>query len=157
MAMAFFPDLTPYTYFRGAPPGIVNIGWLDFDHAFPTGKSSLEFRAKLIKLCKQPVMRTRGLHFCSACKHFQKMEQELEEKARADGRLGIDIQELRDAWNQAHKGVPPPLGSAEIRVPGKDEIVYAAPEMIAHYVIMHDYCPPQEFIDAVFACDECVD
>jgi hypothetical protein len=80
--------------------------------------------------------------------------QELQDKAHAEGRLGLEIQELRDAWNKAHVGIPFPFGSAEIRVPGKGNIVFAAPEMIAHYVIMHEYRPPEEFIEAVLACAE---
>lgn len=30
-----------------------------------------------------------------------------------------------------------------------NNITYAAPEMILHYVVKHKYKPPQEFIDAV--------
>ena len=42
------------------------------------------------------------------------------------------------------------LGSAEIRVVDtKNNIVYAAPNLILHYVINHRYMPPQSFIDAV--------
>jgi hypothetical protein len=41
------------------------------------------------------------------------------------------------------------LGSAEIRVPGKDGKVYAAPNLIYHYIKDCGYLPPQEFIDAV--------
>ncbi len=47
---------------------------------------------------------------------------------------------------------PPALlehgGSAEIRVVGVGR-VYAAPDLIGHYVEAHGYCPPQEFIAAV--------
>ena len=41
------------------------------------------------------------------------------------------------------------LGSAEIRVFGLNGVVYAAPNMIYHYVLTHRYCPPLEFIRAV--------
>jgi len=41
------------------------------------------------------------------------------------------------------------LGSAEIRVVGQDGTVYAAPDLIYHYVVVHDYRPPEEFIQAV--------
>jgi hypothetical protein len=46
-----------------------------------------------------------------------------------------------------------PAGSAEIRVPGQGR-VYAAPELVYHYVAVHDYLPPEEFIEAVLQCDE---
>jgi hypothetical protein len=37
----------------------------------------------------------------------------------------------------------------EIRVVSIDGQVYAAPELIKHYIEAHSYLPPQEFIDAV--------
>lgn len=40
-------------------------------------------------------------------------------------------------------------GNAEIRVLGSDGTVYAAPTLILHYVVVHHYLPPPEFIDAV--------
>jgi hypothetical protein len=42
------------------------------------------------------------------------------------------------------------LGSAEIRVHGPTA-EYAAPNLIYHYVIAHEYLPPDEFIEAVLA------
>ncbi len=40
------------------------------------------------------------------------------------------------------------LGSAEIRVLGDDGI-YAAPDLLPHYIEAHGYQPPDEFVDAV--------
>ena len=40
------------------------------------------------------------------------------------------------------------LGSAEIRVFGREEGTYAAPDLIYHYVVDHHYLPPEEFIKA---------
>lgn len=40
------------------------------------------------------------------------------------------------------------LGSAEIRIIG-DEAIYAAPDLLPHYIEAHGYQPPAEFIDAV--------
>jgi hypothetical protein len=37
----------------------------------------------------------------------------------------------------------------EIRVVSVDGKIYAAPELIKHYIEVHNYLPPQEFIDAV--------
>lgn len=39
--------------------------------------------------------------------------------------------------------------SGEIRVFGLNGAVYAVPTMIRHYIIKHQYQPPQVFIDAV--------
>ncbi|HEX2312604.1 MAG TPA: hypothetical protein VHJ17_02660 [Thermomonospora sp.] len=44
------------------------------------------------------------------------------------------------------------LGDAEIRVVGPDGTVYAAPNLVAHYIGAHSYRPPQGFIDAFPGC-----
>lgn len=44
-----------------------------------------------------------------------------------------------------------PVGDAEIRVPGTEGRVYGAPTLIAHYVAIHRYRPPDEFVEAVMA------
>ena len=31
----------------------------------------------------------------------------------------------------------------------KDNVVYMAPELLLHYILNHQYCPPDEFIQAV--------
>ena len=54
------------------------------------------------------------------------------------------------------KGREKPHGSAEIRVKGERR-VYAAPELVYHYVVAHAYKPPEEFIAAVLAWDESSD
>lgn len=41
------------------------------------------------------------------------------------------------------------LGSAEITVKGKGGRIYAAPNLIYHYVAAHDYDPPKEFVEAL--------
>jgi hypothetical protein len=51
------------------------------------------------------------------------------------------------------KGKDKPHSSAEIRVQGGGQ-VYAAPELVYHYVAVHSYKPPEEFIAAVLAWDE---
>lgn len=43
--------------------------------------------------------------------------------------------------------------SAEMRVAGNGR-VYAAPVLVHHYVVAHDYRPPDEFVAAVLAWDE---
>jgi hypothetical protein len=51
------------------------------------------------------------------------------------------------------RGRNKPGSSAEIRVPGRKRI-YAAPELVYHYVAAHNYLPPGEFIDAVLQSHE---
>ena len=45
------------------------------------------------------------------------------------------------------------VGHAEIRVRGRGRISYAAPTLIYHYIEVHRYLPPQEFIESVLASD----
>jgi hypothetical protein len=117
--MAFFEDLTPYTYLHPEEelPGTVNIGWLDKDHPFPTGPTTEEFRVRLGQLCQRRVKRTRGFHPCYFC-----------------------------------KGAGRPTSSSEMRV-AHGVRVYAAPSLVHHHVVAHDYRPPDELIAAVLASD----
>jgi hypothetical protein len=41
--------------------------------------------------------------------------------------------------------------SGNIGVPGEC-VLYVAPEMVAHYVEVHGYSPPTEFVEAVMRC-----
>ena len=45
-------------------------------------------------------------------------------------------------------GPPNSTGNGEIRVTGGDGRIYVAPVLITHYVAMHEYAPPQEFVEA---------
>jgi hypothetical protein len=67
--MAFFEDLTPYSYHRPEEelPGTLNVGWLDRTHPSPTGQTDEAFRGKLGRLCQRRVKRTRGFHPCPFC------------------------------------------------------------------------------------------
>jgi len=42
-------------------------------------------------------------------------------------------------------------GNGEVWVEGRDGLTYVAPALVLHYVVEHDYAPPQAFIDAVIA------
>lgn len=44
-------------------------------------------------------------------------------------------------------------GSGEIHVVGSDGVTYVAPSMIFHYIDVHEYLPPQQFLDAVLSND----
>jgi hypothetical protein len=53
--------------------------------------------------------------------------------------------------------VPRPEGHAEIRVRHPDGTVFAAPTLVAHYVLAHCYAPPAAFIEAVMEDDRVAD
>lgn len=115
--MAYFEDLSPYTYFAEADSGLVNVGWLAKEYQFPKGALQPAFTAKLQTL---PVcMRTRGWHTCPFCTYAE---------AHGYGRSASSSCEVR----VRHLGV-----------------LYAAPELIKHYVSVHAYRPPSVFVLAV--------
>ena len=124
--MAYFADLTPYTYFEERSPGnVVNVGWLDRAHEFSRGPVPDEVLAKLFSLCKHPVHQTRGFHVCELC---------------PDAKVGQFAE---------RGGVRIGIASAEIRVPGPDGLVYACPMLIYHYIKDHGYQPPVAFVRAL--------
>lgn len=120
--MTWFEDGSPYTYFAGEEASL-NAGWLERGKPFPVAKATPEFRAALRALCVpgRLVRRTRGFHDCDLC-----------------------VPVLN-----AYGAERTPSGSSEIRVPGGSGTVWAAPELILHYVEVHDYLPPDDFVRGV--------
>lgn len=133
--MAYFEDLTPYCYHVvDDNPGnnALNIGWLSDRDPFPKGETSRAFRDRLYEYCLDPyvVNICRGFHACELCKMtheawYEKRMSECPENAQ---------------WSA--------IGDGEIRVIGR-AAVYAAPALVYHYVVDHQYRPPDEFIEAV--------
>lgn len=136
--MTYFSDLTPYSYMRDSHRQhhdeprpdlpLLNIGWLDAVHPFPTGECPDGLIPALNRLSQVRVQQTRGYHFCELCL-----------KAPPDN--------AHDAATLAEQVA---RGSAEFRVAGRG-VVYAVPELITHYVQTHNYLPPTEFSLATLA------
>ena len=125
----YFEDFSIYSYHpSGAGENIVNIGWLEKGRPFKTCESAnLILVEKLIQRFDDRVVRTRGFHQCGFCK-----------KPR--------IPVIHTGKN----GEKYSLGSAEFRIKSKScEYTYAAPDLIIHYILEHNYCPPNDFIDSV--------
>jgi len=129
--MTYYPDLSRYDYsdWPGMPE-MKNVGWLDSAHPFPRGSTPKEFKAKLFDLCFQYAMATSGYHNCDFCP-----------RRKDAGALKVR-RKWRSIW----------LGTAEIHVIYRGT-TYAAPNMIYHYVVDHDYRPPEEFVEAVINTD----
>ncbi|MEV4318829.1 hypothetical protein [Actinocrispum sp. NPDC049592] len=125
--MAVYEDLSPYEYLPVDHQGaIVNVGWLGKGTPYPSGPVPPGFRDALVRTASgYQTHATRGFHKCPFC--------------------GI-----RRATTA--EPVPLLLGHAEFHIPG-DQVTYAAPTLVIHYIDEHDYQPPQEFIDAVLALD----
>lgn len=128
--MAYFDDLTPYTYGAADPdPTILNVGWLSNSHDFEKRAPNQDFVAALRKLVATPVNLYRGRHYCEFCPQPQ--------FSRAATEV-VSVIETDCAW-----------GNGEIRVKGGEDVTYVAPTLILHYVEEHDYAPPEVFVRAV--------
>lgn len=123
--MSYFEDLSRYSYDKivaEACPAI-NVGWLGANHAFSTEQSNENVLDALWQYCLILALPTRGLHLCELCAA----------PSSAFARHGTRLL----------------LGSGEIRVFGTNGDVFAAPNLIYHYVSDHHYRPPGEFLQAV--------
>ncbi|WTX00916.1 hypothetical protein OG216_46650 (plasmid) [Streptomycetaceae bacterium NBC_01309] len=146
--MAYIADLSPYTYqddehvdvdggvvvFVPRYPRIA-VGWLAAGREISRGAVPSGFVEALIRIKKaRRVNPMRGFHSCEFC----------------------PAPDPFDGWPETvYGGASLSLGNAEIRVPVPQapRRMFAAPNLVIHYVIGHDYAPPQEFIDAVMADD----
>jgi hypothetical protein len=126
-------DLKPYQ--RHLPfeiPEVLTVGWLEPEHDYPRGTVSTQIVEKIKgiiveKTTADPIVnQMRVAHRCNFCK----AEPE-------------DISFPKSPF----------MGSTEIWIPGKKGKIYAAPNMIYHYIKDHNYLPPQEFLDAVMDFD----
>jgi len=127
--MAYFKDLTRYEYSKDpfkCAGELYNIGWLERCAPYPNGVVAPELTEKLLALCKFPVNRYRGWHGCHFCREYP-----------------IRIADSEGEFS---------LGDGEIRVPAVGgTLTYVAPNLIYHYVIAHQYLPPDVFLDALRA------
>jgi len=124
--MMHYKDLSTYEYLTGAKnAGMVNIGWLEKGHSFPTGQVSMDIIHTIGELCTHPVHKTRGYHTCSLCKNTE----------------SPIVVVFKDKTFR--------LGSSEIHVKRNNGITYAAPDLIYHYIKDHHYLPPEDFLIAI--------
>jgi hypothetical protein len=123
--MTHFKDLSDYAFLDSVSrPGTKNIGWLALADEFEKLEPTETILDLLWSFCSISVAQTRGLHDCEFCSQNSSFVAE-----RHGQRLL--------------------LGSAEIRVFSADAKIYAAPNLIYHYVSVHHYRPPEEFVLAL--------
>jgi hypothetical protein len=124
----------PLRYYRGemayfpdlhTSGAIVRIGWLARNEPFNQGAVDPAFLEKLKRYYAERVSQTRGFHMCPFCRQR---------------RFGLPVE---------IDGKTLTLGSAEIEVTAGFGRNYRAPDMLYHYIVEHQYLPPQEFVDAV--------
>jgi hypothetical protein len=117
--MAYFPDLSPYTYV-GPIADAVNVGWLDGEHEFPKGSVSARVLEKLKALAATPMVRHRGFHCCEFCGPLAGLR-----------------------WPDGQRR------SSTVFVVRSRDRTYAAPALVVHYIEAHGYLPPLEFLRAL--------
>lgn len=131
--MTHFEDLTPYR-FLAAGEEALNVGWLGRGHPFQTGQADGAAIASVLRLVRDnPVNRTRGWHRCDLCERPADWPAS---QLPPPGPDGVD-------------GSPVYLGDCEIRVRTRTGVVYAAPSLLAHYMAVHGYLPPPDFLQAL--------
>jgi hypothetical protein len=147
--MAHFSDLSFYEYSRGNPPQTKNVGWLQRGYAFETAPPSEGTLDLLWSFCKISVMQTRGIHKCDLC-----APHSTEAASRSGVRLLLGSAEIRvlskDVSPLRHGlGGDEPPGLLFLRKSQTPFNVYAAPNLVYHYVQAHRYKPPDEFLNAL--------
>ncbi|BFM08548.1 hypothetical protein [Halioxenophilus aromaticivorans] len=126
----YFEDLSDYSYHPdGLGENVKNIGWLCKGEDYNVSENPhVELAEKLLSKWHGRVVKTRGFHYCDLCE--------------TSGLVKV-TNELGQNFN---------LGSAEFRVPSMgSDTLYAAPDLIIHYILEHNYSPPQDFCDSVLS------
>jgi hypothetical protein len=103
---------------------LVAVGWIE-EPDFPTGEVPDEVIEALVAAYPGKIVSdgTRGIHTCTLC-------HETLPKVDWDGKQ-IEVEGY---------------GHYLVR---QENTVYMAPALLLHYIIDHDYLPPQVFLDAV--------
>jgi hypothetical protein len=127
-----FDDLTLCRYHSGPfdPDNwcvpLLAIGWLEHPHEFAKGAVS----NGLVSILHEMAVRARALY-----SHYY---------FRGVNRCSVCV--------AAGSVSPGPIWSQEnLFVPGRN-VVYLSPGGVCHYVDVHSYRPPQEYVDAVLSC-----
>lgn len=131
-SIAYFADGSTYAYGNEPDSSILNAGWLDQEYEFPTGPVPSDFVRRLFELANRQVNLYRGYHRCNLCRAPLIGEVTL-------GPVVCTFEELEQTIY--------PHG--EIRVAEPEGARWAAPSLVVHYVVSHDYQPPEGFMEAV--------
>lgn len=138
--MPYYRDLTPYTYRENKEKDyidkqLINVGWLSFHEPFNKGAvhkdliyDLFQFIATDESYYKHTKNRLRGSHYCEFCLSVLSKEDTIKNGGSGNG---------------------------EIHIPTRDGKIYIAPVLIYHYIKVHGYKPPDEFISAVLKYQIC--
>jgi hypothetical protein len=136
--MTYIEELSEYTYAHSAyyRPITKAVGWLARDHTFWSFQPTDELLDLIWQYCKFPVARMRGSHDCEFCSTNLSTARDLPS-------LLAGLKEARHHRRVERNGETMMLGSAEMRVFGKNGLVYAAPNLITTmYLFITTSLPP---------------
>lgn len=126
-----FDDLTNYSY-RIAPfslKGVKNVGWLKLDSPIPLGGVAVDTLRKL-----KEIITGNGI--------FNAIVEPIRESPVCPICGELNLRDTKGRY----------LANAELWIPA-GEMIYASPISIVHYIEVHNYRPPQEYIEAIDALD----
>jgi len=125
--MTYVPDLAPFPQIGPYASAFIGVGWLERGHDYTRGVVDEAVIRRLTEFRDRnwEPFGYCGFHNCDICEDSPE-------------RTALHA----DAW-----------GGANLHVPrGRD--VFVAPELILHYIRVHQYCPPPVFCDALMACPD---
>ncbi len=137
LSRLYYPDFSEYRparnhYYKPFTfQEVLTIGWLQSGHVYAQGKVDHEIINKLkdlLALSGVNVNRTRGIHRCDLC-------------VPSDSNLERIV--------VRHNEQEILLGHSELWIPANETMTYVAPTLIYHYIIEHQYKPPDVFLNAV--------
>jgi hypothetical protein len=164
----YFADLSPCTYFGWdieAGEKIKAVGWLSPDHPFSKGTVSDVHFHSLLRLFVnlwQPCQFLGGqsCEFCGPHDLSRRTEYSPDSRFVVRRRIsdGVETFEILGPETEIFKRknsynpdiLEIDIGVSNLFVPA-DNLVFAAPSMILHYIHGHGYDPPSSFWDAVMA------
>ena len=121
----YYRDLSVYRYNEELTSDSVrNVGWLSQSHGYAQGDVPEAFVERLWIFCRSSVLPYMGFHQCPFCEKDMGFLSQRGDETMA-------------------------LGSAEVWALGRNGMLYAAPNLIYHYITEHHYRPPEEFIQAI--------
>jgi hypothetical protein len=149
-AILHYPDMIPaisqdYVWdksIRKRYPNAVMVGWIDEYHDFPTGVVSDDLLDRLFNHCLCSINHSKGMHFCGFC-----MKENIDEVNVES--VGVILRNQTAYRNNLRMQ----MGNGEILVIGANDDVYIAPTLIYHYIVVHGYLPPRQFLDALHTSD----
>jgi len=148
--VAHFSDLSFYQYSqRGNLPQTKNVGWLERGHEFETELPSARILDLVWNFCKISVMQTRGFHRCDLCAPPTAVSVARDGFKLALGSAEIPVISIENSSSVRERLRNQEPGLMFLRKSLGRFDVYAAPNLIYHYVAAHHYKPPEEFLNAL--------